>query len=99
MRGNRHFIVPNTNLQLLKTQEEWIDNTILYEWGTKMAKRRFCKTCGILPFYTPRSNPNGVGVTLACVDFGENKPTIVYKEFDGIHWEEGYKASSISDEA
>lgn len=48
--------------------------TILYQWGTKTAVRRFCKTCGILPFYIPRSNPDGYAITYHCVDWGEDGP-------------------------
>lgn len=44
--------------------------TNLYLWGTKTAQRRFCSRCGILPFYVPRSNPDGIGITLHCVDWG-----------------------------
>jgi len=73
----------------LDLPENFEDETTLYEWGTKTAKRRFCKTCGILPFYVPRSNPDSYGVTLKCVvDFGDNQPEIEIKDFDGVHWEE-----------
>ena len=30
----------------------------------------FCKFCGVQCYYSPRSNPDGWGVTLACVDPG-----------------------------
>jgi hypothetical protein len=33
---------------VLKHYEE---ETILYQWGTMTAVRRFCRTCGVLPFY------------------------------------------------
>ncbi|KAL7469024.1 hypothetical protein ACHAXS_009268 [Conticribra weissflogii] len=84
------------------------NNTILYQWGTKTAVRRFCKTCGILPFYIPRSNPDGLGVTFPCVDWegkgggGEstNKimPKVEMRKFDGVHWEESHKATGIADQ-
>ena len=50
------------------------EETILYQWGTMTAIRRFCRTCGILPFYIPRSNQDGYAVTLPCVDWGEDGP-------------------------
>lgn len=100
MRGNIHFVVPSDKLRLDMKEESLKDVTILYEWGTKTAKRRFCKTCGILPFYIPRSNASdGVGVTLACVNFGDNAPQVEIRKFDGTNWEESYAASNIADES
>lgn len=97
MRANRHFVIPARDLAI--DHEHWIENTTLYEWGSKTAKRRFCKKCGILPFYTPRSNPDGFGITLACVDFGDQRPNIVVNSFDGQHWEEFFNQSSIAEES
>lgn len=89
MRRNIHTIVPQTDFQYVPSQQAWEDATTLYQWGTKTAIRRFCKTCGILPWYTPRSNPDGVAITLNCIDWGNDpKPDIVMQTFDGIHWEE-----------
>ncbi|MBA0810555.1 hypothetical protein Gohar_002537, partial [Gossypium harknessii] len=31
-------------------------------------KHTFCKFCAITSFYTPRANPDGIAVTLACLD-------------------------------
>ena len=42
----------------VKAKQYFERETILYQWGTKKAVRRFCRTCGILPFYIPRSNQN-----------------------------------------
>ncbi len=51
------------------------------------------------PFYTPRSNPEGVAITVACIDWGDYvKPEILTKRFDGINWEESYKATAIANE-
>lgn len=50
-------------------EKELGQKTILYLWGTKTAKRQFCKRCGILPWYRPRSNPDGYGITVNCIDF------------------------------
>ena len=35
---------------------------------TGVAKHRFCRVCGIKPFYIPRSNPDGFDVNVHCVD-------------------------------
>jgi hypothetical protein len=101
MRGNVHIVVSEQDFSLdLDDGKTLEDLTILYEWGTKVAKRRFCKTCGILPWYTPRSNPDGVALTLKCIDWGSGeKPTVEMKFFDGIHWEESFAACKISEES
>jgi len=84
----------------MNSSDKFENATILYEWGTKIAKRRFCKTCGILPFYTPRSNPDSVAITLPCVDFGlGSSPTVIVKHYDGIHWEESFQKTGISSES
>jgi hypothetical protein len=94
MRGNVHFMV--TQLQV--ASPNYNEETTVYQWGTKTAIRRFCKTCGILPWYVPRSNPDGFGVTLGCVDFGSNGPEIEHKTYDGVNWEKSYQDSKISQE-
>ena len=38
-----------------------------YTWNTHTARHTFCKLCGVQSFYHPRSNPDGVGVTLSCL--------------------------------
>lgn len=101
MRGNVHIVVPvedfSLDLEEGKTLEEF---TILYQWGTKAARRNFCKRCGILPWYTPRSNPDGVAITLNSIDWGDGKkPEVEINYFDGIHWEESFAASNISAES
>lgn len=45
MRKNVHVIVPEKNFSL-EMDMPLEDATILYQWGTKTAVRRFCKTCG-----------------------------------------------------
>ncbi len=89
----------NSETSTLKAMQTFEQESILYQWGTKVAVRRFCRTCGILPFYIPRSNPDGYAVTLPCVDWGEGgQPEIEVKMFDGIHWEESHAATGIANE-
>jgi hypothetical protein len=57
-KGFEHFIVPKEKLTLL-TPWEAIKT---YTFGTGIAQHYFCGTCGISPFYVPRSNPNGYSV-------------------------------------
>ncbi len=80
--GYLHLIVPRSKLKLLQGQS----NITPYSRGTGIAKHTFCKTCGIKPFYIPRSNPDGYDVNVRCLD-----PVPVELEiepFDGKNWEE-----------
>jgi len=91
MRGNVHFIVPACNFQLQEECREWLTT---YTFGTHTAKHIFCKICGITSYYIPRSNPDGVAVTVNCVDPG----TIRYvelKHYDGKNWDKFYENSDI----
>lgn len=91
-RGNVHLIVPQSAFQLDMTVESLEQSTVLYQWGTHKAVRRFCATCGILPWYVPRSNPDCYAITINCVDWTKGgtrtPPTIQIKKFDGVHWED-----------
>lgn len=91
MRKNVHIVVPISAFQI-SMEESLEDATILYEWGTKAAARRFCKVCGIMPWYKPRSNPDGVAITIYCVDWTKNgtsqPPKIDVMNFDGANWEQ-----------
>lgn len=40
----------------------------LYQWGKKVAKHYFCKTCGIYPFHEAALQPGHYRVNLGCVD-------------------------------
>mmetsp|Transcript_34159 Transcript_34159/g.86378 ORF Transcript_34159/g.86378 Transcript_34159/m.86378 type:complete len:159 (+) Transcript_34159:85-561(+) len=65
MRRNTHFVVPASRFHLEGASE---DKITTYTYNTHVAKHRFCRRCGVLSFYTPRSNPDGVAVTLWCLD-------------------------------
>ena len=96
MRQNTHLIVPASDFAL--DMDVPLDSaTILYQWGTKTAIRRFCKVCGILPWYHPRSNPDGVAVTIHCVDWTKgdtvSAPVIELMKFDGQHWQKSMDAN------
>jgi hypothetical protein len=45
-----------------------LDNLSLYEFGTKKAKHFFCKTCGIYTHHFRKSDPNGIGVNIGCLE-------------------------------
>jgi hypothetical protein len=56
-----------------------------YTFNTKVAQHYFCRTCGIKPFYIPRSNPDGIDVNVRCLDSIPESLTVT--PFDGRNWE------------
>lgn len=80
--GYLHVIVPSQQFKVLQGQ----DRMQLYTFNSGVAKHYFCKTCGIKPYYIPRSNPDGVDVNLRCLDAQPPKVKIV--AFDGDNWEQ-----------
>jgi hypothetical protein len=44
------------------------DALTLYQFGTMTAEHYFCARCGIYTHHKRRSNPNQIGVNLACLD-------------------------------
>jgi hypothetical protein len=82
-KGILHLIVPPEHFQLISGQ----DALTTYEFNTRTAKHTFCKTCGIHPFYVPRSDPDKIDVNARCLD-GIDLAAIRPKYFDGKHWEE-----------
>lgn len=81
MGGYLHLIVPASRFKLLQGE----DKLSRYEFNSGIAQHYFCRTCGIKPFYIPRSNPDGVDINVNCLDEKPAQMTIV--EFDGDDWE------------
>lgn len=79
--GYLHLIVPKGRFKLLCGE----DVITTYQFNTRVAKHTFCKVCGIKPFYTPRSNPDGIDVNIHCLD-PVPEPVII-TDFDGQNWE------------
>lgn len=79
--GFLHLILPLSKFRLL-TGKESLET---YSFNTHVAQHTFCKVCGIKPFYTPRSNPDGIDVNVHCLDTEPKSVTIT--EFDGRNWE------------
>jgi hypothetical protein len=79
--GFLHLIVPKSKFQLVQGQ----DSLTTYTFNTGVALHTFCKMCGIKPFYTPRSNPDGVDVNVRCLD--PQPAHITVEPFDGQNWE------------
>ena len=56
--------IPKENVKLVKGQ----DNLKLYQYHTKVAEHYFCSNCGIYTHHKMRSNPNMIGVNVACIE-------------------------------
>jgi hypothetical protein len=91
LKQNAHAIVPAARFRLLSGKHE----LSLYTFNTGRAKHLFCKICGVQAFYIPRSNPDGVAVTVNCVD-PSTITSVTTEYFDGEHWEQAYAASDIA---
>jgi hypothetical protein len=81
-KGILHLIVPPQRFELLKGGEMLTE----YRFNTKVAVHRFCRVCGIHPFYTPRSDPDKIDVNIRCLD-GDVWRELPVHGFDGKHWE------------
>ena len=79
--GYLHLIVPLSKFKLLSGQEQ----ITTYRFNSGIAEHTFCKICGIKPFYTPRSNPDGMDINVNCLATRPAKLNIV--DFDGDNWE------------
>ena len=83
MKGFLHLIVPPEQFTLLAGE----DALATYTFNTGIAKHHFCATCGIAPFYRPRSHPGSYDVNARCLD-GEALRDFRVEPFDGVNWEE-----------
>lgn len=79
--GFLHLIVPKQNFRLLTGAGD----ITTYTFNTGVAQHTFCKVCGIKPFYTPRSNPDGIDVNVRCLD--TPPAALIIEAFDGRNWE------------
>lgn len=91
MKKNWHFIVPSSDFELTDGSEKITE----YRFNTKVARHKFCSVCGVQAFYHPRSNPDGIAVTLACVS-PEQLVTHEVVKFDGNNWEKFFSISNIT---
>jgi hypothetical protein len=87
MKGLLHMIVPTDKLEILSGR----DHLTTYTFNTHVAKHTFCRTCGIHPFYVPRSNPDMIDVNVRCID-DIDLAAIDPMPFDGKHWEAAFEA-------
>ncbi len=83
MKAFLHVIVPAADFTLLSGG----DALATYSFNTHVAQHRFCRVCGVHPFYTPRSHPDSVDVNLRCLD-GDALSRFEIRAFDGRNWED-----------
>jgi len=57
-------MVPKENFKLI----EGLEYLSLYQFNTDIAKHFFCKKCGIYTHHNRKSDPNGMGVNLGCIE-------------------------------
>lgn len=81
--GYLHLLVPSARFRVLRGA----DALTRYRFNTGVAEHLFCATCGVKPFYVPRSNPAGWSVNLRCLD-PEHGLVVTVAPFDGQRWEE-----------
>lgn len=78
-----HWFVPRDRVRVLATDED----LATYTFHTHQAQHRFCKTCGVAPFYVARSHPDAIDVNVRCVP-GVDLGSLEVVPFDGQNWEQ-----------
>jgi hypothetical protein len=81
-KGFLHLIVAPDAFELISGK----DALTRYRFNTGTAKHTFCTTCGIHPFYVPRSDPDKIDVNVRCLD-GVDLAALKPHRFDGRNWE------------
>ena len=80
--GYLHLIVEKSRFRLLQGEAA----LTTYRFNTGTAQHTFCATCGIHPFYIPRSDPDKIDVNVRCLD-GVDVAALKPHRFDGKNWE------------
>eukprot|EP00993_Chasmostoma_nieuportense_P006089 NODE_6702_length_508_cov_8.076115_g6536_i0.p1 GENE.NODE_6702_length_508_cov_8.076115_g6536_i0~~NODE_6702_length_508_cov_8.076115_g6536_i0.p1 ORF type:complete len:153 (+),score=43.71 NODE_6702_length_508_cov_8.076115_g6536_i0:63-461(+) len=94
MKQNAHIVVPKSRFRLLSGEKD----LSVYTFHTHTALHKFCRICGVQSFYHPRSNPDGIGVTYACVS-SATIHAVVMRDFDGQDWEGSITTSAIASQS
>jgi len=82
-KGFLHLIVPPERFELISGA----DALTVYRFNTGTARHSFCATCGVAPFYVPRSDPDKIDVNARCLD-GVDPSAIRPHFFNGRNWEQ-----------
>ena len=57
-------ILPKDSIKSIKGE----NNLSFYQFGTNLAKHFFCKICGIYTHHNRKSDPDGIGINIGCID-------------------------------
>lgn len=83
-KGFWHWVVPPSAFELLSGESE----LTTYRFNTGTAQHRFCRHCGVHPFYVPRSDPDKIDVNVRCLDGVDLEALGAARtRFDGQNWE------------
>ena len=63
-RNAKMIMIPKENFTLTKGEND----LALYQFNSNIAKHYFCKKCGIYTHHNRKSDPNGMGVNLGCLE-------------------------------
>ena len=80
--GFLHLITSKEDFKIISGE----NNLTEYRFNTGTARHLFCKTCGVKPFYVPRSHPDGWSVNANCIE-RDTVASMDVTEFDGANWE------------
>jgi hypothetical protein len=86
-KGFLHLIVQSEHFSLLRGAGA----LATYTFGTQTARHHFCRTCGVHPFYRPRSHPDAYDVNVRCLD-DDVVDRVTIEAFDGRRWDESVAA-------
>jgi hypothetical protein len=81
-KGILHWIVASERFEILRGEGE----LETYRFGSGVARHRFCRHCGMHPFYVPRSDPEKIDVNVRCLD-DVDLGALEISPFDGREWE------------
>jgi hypothetical protein len=91
-KGFLHLIVPPERFQIVQGEGE----LTTYRFNTGVARHRFCRVCGVHPFYVPRSAPDQIDVNVRCLD-GVDPTALRPGTFDGRNWERAMEEQDRQD--
>ena len=63
-RNAKMIMIPKENFTLTKGESD----LVLYQFNSNVAKHYFCMKCGIYTHHNRKSDPNGMGVNLGCIE-------------------------------
>jgi hypothetical protein len=87
-KGFVHLIVEPSQFELIAGAGDLTS----YRFNTGVAEHKFCRHCGIHPFYTPRSDPTKVDINVRCLDQVDLQQLTVHA-FDGRNWEQAIRVA------